>query len=63
MFCLSYGLRISYVVNNQGPVVQSWFSINPGLKFNPLFYFVYLNASFLLKLEKRKLQSIQAIFI
>ena len=23
--------------NDQGPVVQSWVSANPGLKFNPLF--------------------------
>ena len=24
-------------VRHLGPVVQSWFSVNPGLKFNPLF--------------------------
>ncbi len=24
-----------------GPVVQTWISANPGLKFNPLFKFVY----------------------
>jgi hypothetical protein len=32
------------VLNNfilQGSVVQSWISANPGLKFNPLFWFVY----------------------
>jgi hypothetical protein len=24
-----------------GPVVQSWISANPGLKFNPLLWFMY----------------------
>ena len=28
-----------------GLVVQSWFSVNLGLKFNSLFQFVYFNAS------------------
>ena len=24
-------------ITEQGPVVQSWFSVNPGLKLNPMF--------------------------
>ena len=28
-----------------GPVVQWWVSANPGLKFNPLFWFVYFYTS------------------
>ena len=28
-------------LNNQGPVVQTWVSANAGLKFNPLFWFLY----------------------
>ena len=34
---------------DQWPVVQSWFSVKPGLKYNPLFQFVCLNASFSFK--------------
>ena len=30
---------------HQGPVVQSWASANPGLKFNPLFCFLYFYPS------------------
>ena len=32
-------------VFHQGPVVQSWVSANPGLKFNPLFSFLYFYPS------------------
>ena len=35
---------------NLGPVVQSWVSANPGLKFNPLFSFCIFTAPFLPKL-------------
>ena len=34
----------------QGPVVQSWVSANPGLKFNPLFSFCTFTPPFLPKL-------------
>ena len=30
-------LPFSSGFSHQGPVVQSWVSANPGLKFNPLF--------------------------
>ena len=36
----------------QGPVVQSWFSVNPGLKLNPPFSFVFSMHPFLLNLRK-----------
>ena len=32
-----YRFFLKKPLKHQGPVVQSWFSINPGLKFNPLF--------------------------
>ena len=43
--CLAYDaltdlIRIKFNPDqaiHQGPVVQSWFSVNPELKFNPLF--------------------------
>ena len=64
------GFQIPHVCENahkwlkhQGPVVQSWFSVKPGLKFNPLFKFVCFNASFHSKPVKRKLQSIQVRFM
>ena len=43
IFGLPRVLREDYMQNfrAQGPVVQSWISANPGLKFNPLFKFVY----------------------
>ena len=45
------------------PVVQSWFSVRPGLKFkSTVLVCVYFNA-FFLKLEKGKLQSIQSRFM
>ena len=31
----------SYTIVNLGPVVQRWISAHPGLKFNPLFWFMY----------------------
>ena len=37
-----------------GPVIQSWFSVNPGLKFNPLFWFVCFNASLSFKFCEKK---------
>ena len=37
--------ELEYKLTPQGPVVESWFSVNPGLKVNPLFYFVCLNAT------------------
>ena len=33
------------IIVTQGPVVQSWASTNPGLKFNPLFKFLYFYTS------------------
>jgi hypothetical protein len=33
-----FGSRI--LLNTGSPVVQRWVSANPGLKFNPLFWFV-----------------------
>ena len=39
---------------NQGPVVQSWISVNPGLKFNPLFWFVYFCTSAYFKTSEKK---------
>ena len=37
-----------------GPVVQSWISANPGLKFNPLFWFGYICTSVYFKTLENK---------
>jgi hypothetical protein len=34
-----------------GPVVQSWISINPGLKVNPTFWFGYICTSVYWKIK------------
>ena len=49
--------RSRYAMSSSpGPVVQSWFGVNRGLKFIPLCISTH---PFLVKLEKRKLSSIQ----
>ena len=40
-----YGLSLIDPDGNLGLVVQSWVSANPGLKFNPLFQFLYFYPS------------------
>ncbi len=37
-----------------GPVVQSWISVNPGLKFNPLSWFLYFCTSAYFKTSEKK---------
>ncbi len=37
-----------------GPVVQTWISANPGLKFHPVFYFVYFCTLVYFKTSKKK---------
>jgi hypothetical protein len=38
-----------------GPVVQSWISANPGLKFNLLFLFMYFCTSICFKTSEKKI--------
>jgi hypothetical protein len=40
--------------NVRGPVVQRWVSANPGLKFNPVFKFMYFYTSVYFKTSERK---------
>ncbi len=40
--------------NHLGLVVQSWINVNPGLKFNPVFWFGYFCVSVLLKIPQKK---------
>ena len=44
------------ITNNQGPklVVQNWISANPGLKFNPVFWFACFCMSACFKTLKKK---------
>ena len=52
-------LKVVHKFKDLGPVVQSWVSTDPGLKFNPLFKFLYFYTSvYTLKLRDLKLPSI-----
>ena len=65
LYILGTGIQFSYlikymhhlypfIVNPLGPVVQSWISANPGLKFNLLFQFMYFCTSICFKTSEKK---------
>jgi hypothetical protein len=41
----------------QGPVVRGWISVNPGLKFNLLFLFMYFCTSVYFKTSEKETPS------
>jgi hypothetical protein len=60
----AFARNVEFLPIFQEPVVQSWISANPGLKFNLLFCYVYFCMPVCFKTsQRRKLALIQTIFL